>query len=212
MEVTISITASSKDEREAAYTAEPQRYLYFGFPESLTIFHFEQAVSAYREVLAQTSVKPMIVEAMLPLWLSGHMRGDFRLETAAFGPLLTDGISFQWPIFAEWRDRFVQAEVLPEGWNITWETMKDRRLGLRQQRIGIMAQTISALLRNRREARRDAQMHNHGLYEITADCPASKLIAAERASSLVIGDATTYPPFFPGDRSSVRHILRRGDS
>lgn len=208
MPVSIRIIVTSNEEQEAAYAAEPQRSLTFSFPERLTIFDFELAVSAYREVFAKTSVKPMIVEGMLPLWLSGHMRSDHRVEVAALGALLTDGISFQWPEFTEWRSRFILDKVTPSSWNVSWETMKNRRLGLRQERIGVLARTINSLLRNRWEAAQQAQCGREGDYEIVSDCPASRLVAAERLSSLVVGDAATYPPYFPGDLSTVRRTRR----
>ena len=174
-----------------------------------------QVVQIYFDFMAMTSIKDHIIRGMLPLWLYGYQKGDRRLQEAAFGPLRTEGVSFVWPWFLEWRETFRELKLLPKSWEYFADQLRDHRLALRDERVPLLADTLAWTIHNRREALIHADAPTYGprksayLYSINSDCEASLSLAAQRLASLIPGDWRTYPPYFPGDRSQV--LRHRGD-
>lgn len=170
-----------------------------------------EVVGVYFDFLATTSIKADVARGMLPLWLEGYRRGDFRLQEAAFGPLRTEGISFVWPWFIECLDHFRDAHLLPLAWHSFSDQVKDRRLGFRQERVPLLADTLFWTIQNYRLARQHAASSSAlprtrqrtYVYGLESECEASQSLASDRLSRLIPGDWQTYPPFFPGDRTRV---------
>jgi hypothetical protein len=165
-------------------------------------------VETYMHVMGLTSIKPDLVKGMLPLWLHGFQTGDFRLQTAALGPLRSPDISFVWPFFTDWLEHFRAAKLLPRAWEGFADQVKDRRLGFRDERVPLLADVLMRTVYSRREASQHAATSDSSLriysYDLIPDCEASESIVKEQLARLVPGDWRTYPPFFPGDRTQVR--------
>lgn len=171
-----------------------------------------EAADTYLHVLGLTTIKPDLVKGMLPLWLHGYQNGDPRIQQAALGPLRSPDISFVWPWFTEWLDHFRAQKLLPRAWELFADQVKDRRLGLREERVPLLSDVLIRTMWNRREANQhaasvDTKINGHSrgyAYDLVADCEASESILKECLDQLVPGDWRTYPPYFPGDRTSVR--------
>jgi hypothetical protein len=189
--------------------------LEFSFPVDLSAtITVPDMVEIYQEVLAGTSIKDTYVRGMLPLWLYGHLKGDTRMEDAAFGPLRTEGVSFHRPWFSEWLEHFREARLLPAAWEPFADQVKDRRLGFRNEQVPLLAQTIRARIHNLRLARQHSALaeppnRSRGRtysYRLSSDCQAAQSLAVDRLARLVPGDVRTYPPYFPGDRTHVTRV------
>lgn len=192
--------------------------LEFSFPsDRSTLFPITDVAETYLHVLGLTTIKPDIVKGMLPLWLHGHQKGDPRLAEAALGPLRSPGISFAWPWFIEWLEHFREARLLPRAWEPFADRVKDRRLGFRDERVPLLADVLSRTIWNRREASLHLESSGTRLdgwqrtytYELVVDCEASESLLPDRLARLVPGDWLTYPPYFPGDRTSVRRKVQK---
>lgn len=208
----VEIKRTTYAEKIEAAKDGPALVLEYRFLEGMTqIASVAELIDCYRHVLGGTSVRSEIVDCMLPLWLHGQMRGDPRLEEAAFGPLATEGISFSWPWFSEWLERFRKEKLLPVRWEPLADQIKDRRLGFRHERIPLLAHTLARLVYNRMRAEQqvgyaDVRRAGSGRFQVSSECEASRTIAEERLPLLVPGDWRTYPPYFPGDTSSIHWV------
>lgn len=168
------------------------------------------AISAYVDTFSATTVDSQLVEGMLPIWLRGYRSGDLKFERAALYPLLDPEIPFKWSAFSEWRSIFAKEGELPERWQFLQERIKDRRLALREDMVLILGITISTAIYNRRTA----AQHREGdlrvrVYDIFSNCPVGLRIGRSKLSALIPGDWRTYPPYFPGDQSSVTRFVKR---
>lgn len=192
--------------------------LEFSYPaQGHTHLPIAEVADTYLHVLGLTTIKPDIVKGMLPLWLHGHQKGDPRIQEAALGPLRSPEISFFWPWFIEWLEHFREARLLPRAWEPFADRVMDRRLGLRDERIPLLADVLSRTVWNRGEASKHAARNDPSLpgwkrtysYELVPDCEASESLLPDRRTHFVAGDWRTYPPYFPGDRTSVqRKVLK----
>lgn len=191
----------------------PKLALEFAFPAELSSsLPTTDVVDCYLFVLSGTTVKDDISKAMLPLFLHGQTTGNTRLTTAAFGPLLSEGMSFSWPWFDEWLEHFRSEHLLPERWEAFADKVKDRRGRITVERIPLLADTIGWMCHNRRLANQhasylQAELNGHRKvfsYALKSECAASQSLHARRLERLVPGDWRTYPPFFPGDRTMIR--------
>lgn len=163
----------------------------------------QEAREAFDHVMAGTTVKPFVAEAMFPLWLVGFRRGEPKYQRAAFYPLMDPEISFQWPWFVEWRGVFAKGEM-PDSWTFMAMRIKDQRLALREDMVQLLSLTISATIGNRHDAAAHARSPGGSRpFRALSSCPLSEQIATGRLSALVPGDWRTYPPYFPGDASSI---------
>lgn len=175
-----------------------------------------EVAEIYFEVLATTTIKDHYIRGMLPLWLYGYQKGDAVMQEAAFGPLCTDGVSFVWPWFLEWLDHFRSEQLLPRSWESFADHVKDRRHGLRKERIPLLADTLWRTVWNRRAAKQHASccggsddLRRVYEYVLVAGCEASESILPDKLLRLVPGDWRTYPPYFPGDRTSVQRRVQK---
>jgi len=188
--------------------------LEFDFPADESSLPIQEVVETYMHVLGMTSVKETYLNGMLPLWLYGYQKGDPRMQEAALGPLRTEGVSFIWPWFSEWRESFREAKLLPLSWLPFSDHVWDLRLGLRQERVAILSDVIWRTAWNRRLANQHAAFDDASrprrsmayTYDLRSDCEASQMVAARRLAGLVPGDWRTYPPYFPGDHSTVERV------
>lgn len=192
--------------------------LEFSFPADIKVpLPVQEIAATYLQVLGETTVKPDIVKGMLPLWLHGHLNGDPRLTEAALAPLRSPDIAFSWPWFDEWRDRFRRAGILPRVWDDFSAMVDDGRRGLRDQRVGLLNQTIAARIYNRHRAGQHlallsglspaaAQLRH---FTLRTDCEASEVVSREKLASVDPRDWLTYPPYFPGDSTDVSLLRSR---
>lgn len=168
-----------------------------------------EEAATFRHAFAETSVKAFVVEAMLPLWQVGSQRGEPKYQISALYPLLNPDVSFNWPWFDKWRTRFAAGEM-PDTWIYLASRIKDKRLGLREDKVNMMANVIGSLLLNRRSAWQ--HVNTPGLrpvYTVHSQCAVSAAIAKEFSDTLQPGNWRTYPPYFPGDTSWVTRSIGR---
>lgn len=176
----------------------------------------DAVVEIYFEFLGTTTIKDHYIRGMLPLWLYGYEKGDPRLQEAAFGPLLTPGLSFVWPWYLEWREHFREQHLLPRAWEPFADEFKDRRSKVGNEVVPLLCQTLWQKIWNRRCAKQHAESPGYGpkktpySYRLEADCEASCSLHKDRLVRLVPGDTRTYPPFYPGDRTRVARDRQKG--
>jgi hypothetical protein len=214
----ISIQVNSFADRVAAAEAGARCVIEFSFLADLSLpLPVIEAVNCFQQVLGGTTVKPEIAQCMLPLWLHGVMKGDARFETAAFGPLLSPDISFVWDWFTRYRKEFRLLHLLPLSWHAFADEMKDLRLGLRELRVLLLAETINRTMWNRREAAQHAASDDvntfggtrRATYTLESDCEASAHVNRIKLPELIPGDWRTYPPYYPGDHTVVARSSER---
>lgn len=171
------------------------------FPES-------EAVACFFHVFEQTTVALDVVETLLPLWLKGYREGDPRFERAALYPLMEPDIPFKWPVFNAWRATFAKTGELPDRWTYLASRIKDRRLSLREDMTLILQITIASSICNRRLAAQHAQLSSPAqTFELSTFCPVEAQIGRDKLLTHIPGDWRTYPPYFPGDQSTICRVF-----
>ncbi len=206
------IYRSSKEILEAA-EAGPRTRITFDFLDNLSpILSVEEAIDTYRKVFATTTVKSAFVEGMLPLWLQGHLSGDSRIARAALSPLRDGDLPWSWPLFDASRTRFREIGLWPERWAPFKDLAKDRRRSLQGVRVDLLNEWLGRRMLARRNA---ANMEPTSLFRrwgwfLWAPCEDDLRLVTDRQATVVLEDADTHPPFFPGDASEIR--LRARDS
>ncbi len=212
VEITFTTRLIAKSFKEIMAEAEngPRSCLVFEYLDDLApLLSLDAAIECFRHVLSQTTLKPQIIDGVLPLWLHGWSMRDGRMEAAALAPLSSEGISWRWPALDETCSRFRKYDDLPETWRhfIAPEEQTRWKSSIRRARTMILARTIRATIMNRYTAtqhspdmssffwRNGVGFHSPGAADL--------MIAEEHRGQLVICDWRTYPPYFPGDETSV---------
>lgn len=167
---------------------------------SLTV---ADALACYDDIFAQTTVKQDIADAMKPLWIHGYLSADPRISNAALAPLRQTDITFKWPLFEQWRNKFIEAKRFPETWSHFQERAYDRRLGLRDEMVAILCSHIDSAIYNRYRASQLRAMSTSRRCRVDTDDLAAKPFLLDLFARLDVFDQTTVPPYFPGDRSSM---------
>lgn len=215
-ETTFTVTMqyrSSKEILEAAEAGTRSR-LTFDFLDDLSpIAPIEVVVDAYRSVFAATTVKKEIVEGMLPLWLHGHISGQARIARAALAPLRDRDVSWGWPLFDHSRARFRQMNLWPESWEYFKDEALDRRRSLRDPMVDLLDRWLWQRIAARKRAAdfdSDSLFNRWGWFLSSAPFENNQRLVDGMEATVVLGEADTYPPFFPGDASELRLRSRPG--
>jgi hypothetical protein len=207
---TVTLQTTSRAEREAAAQLGPRAFLTFDFPADLCLpVGVQGLVDAFHAVMAQTTLRPDVARAILPLFLLGQVNGQHHLSDAAFLPLRNPSVSFRWPAFDKWRATFVEAGAYPTAWQGFSDGLGDRRRAFRDDAAGLLASTIlsTAWMTFRagqmRRTMQGPMASRHRLMLMVQDSNTAAFVRPFE-TALDLDDPGTLPPYFPGDTSSVQ--------
>ena len=179
----------------------------------------ELAVECYHHVMAQTTIRDDLRIAILPLWLMVFFDQHQSIRMA-MSPL--EYVAWSWPAFDEARRWFKAHGTWPRDWEGLTDDMSDLRRAVRREQATLLDRNIRQTIFSRM---RQAQFFEafgqpssmDGWYDRSpaarAACAASQALVDERSKGLRSDDWKTWPPYFPGDTSSVmtRRTLERAN-
>jgi hypothetical protein len=207
----MSVTITYKSRSEVLTEAEKggRTCIVFEFLDDLSpILPLPLASEVFHHVMSQTTLDVTIRDWILPMWLTSEIDRTDKLRNAAFSPLLSEGVRWEWPQFDDARRKFKQEGIWPHQWK-AYEA--DRRTD-RTLAVIFLRRTIQMSLINRRDALGHAHEHSawsfrRGWRFSTNDPDGPELVDCYR-DTVRLGDWTTYPPYFPGDVTTIRPILK----
>jgi hypothetical protein len=166
---------------------------------------------AWNFVLASTTIPEDLREALLPAYVYAHRSGNPKLEAPALAIL--GAYRWEWPSFEEWLERFRETGEWPYIWNqndIPALVKRDSQWKLRQARVEVLAHTLAMTAYNARDCTgKSALMLRHGWSLVDIRDPVEMRIAQQIKRRIDVSDWRTWPPFFPGDRTSLHANLPR---
>lgn len=202
---TFGLTTTSHNDRIAGAEVGHRAILSFEFLSDLApSLPVTDALACYDDVLRQTTVKQDIAQAMKPLWLHGYLSSDPRIANAALAPLRQQDIPFKWPLFEQWRTKFIGAKRFPETWSHFQDRACDRRLGLRDEMVAMLCAHIDGCIYNRHRAGQLRAVADRRRCRADTDDSAARPFLLDLYAKLDVFDLATVPPYFPGDRSSMQ--------
>lgn len=161
--------------------------------------------AAWDQVLAGAHLPGNLSERAFAAWAAAHRSGQPREEFRVLFELLA-GTGWAWAEYDRWKAEFERGGRLPYMWEqATCDTRPDPH-GERP-RCAILAHslTITAYTLNNRSTV-DANASRLGGYRlwVIPGCAVEAEIAARYAAQIEAGDLTVVPPFFPGDRTTLK--------
>lgn len=158
------------------------------------------AATAFTSVMAEIAARPGLKEGIYPLWAEAYARGDPRAAKASLGALTS--ARWSWPVFDEWRQEFERRGR----WPYMWDSIGRREL--RARRVAARAELLQHFLFRcactcRDGTRMAPYYRRYGWRLIGVGCEVEGQIAEERTALVDLDDWRTWPPFFPGDRTSM---------
>lgn len=171
----------------------------------------------WERVMATTDIPFEMSEAAYPNWRAAFVSGDPRRERnvmrEAFGSL-----DFRW-YWLEESFQWIQRVIEPvHGWPYTWRTPIRKSLRLPKYRVDLLGGEIAGAVyqARSREAYATSRQRKGGpnlareLVLVSGwGCPAEDAVARLFVDRFRAGDGTSWPPFFPGDRTSLRFEVFR---
>jgi hypothetical protein len=165
---------------------------------------------SYTFVMDSTDVPMDLREALLPIWIYAHQSGNPKIEPPALAIL--GEFKWTWKPFEDWLETFKKAGRWPYMWekfDIPDLVKRDSQWKLRQARVRLLAHTLSMSAYKCRDGHKDHSLHrSRGWHIPSIKCPVEDEVAAALLNSIDLDDWRTWPPFFPGDRSSL-HVKPR---
>lgn len=169
-------------------------------------------------IMGTTDLPLEVSEPVYASWRDAFVAGDPRRESNVLHDALSD-IGFRWP----WLDQcfdWIQRVIEPvHGWPYTWRTPRRKLLRLPKSTIDLLSGEIANAVYQARNRTNYARLRQREprpnlVYEVVLvggwGCPAEDAIAHLFVDRFAAGDGTSWPPFFPGDRTMVRFdVLRR---
>lgn len=206
--VTFTTEFTYRPWKEFVRTAEAgsHSFINFAFPDGLAEIPIEQVIEVYNWVFEGATLDTAIRDAMLPLWLHGYLYQKHDRSTAALAPLCSPGIRFRWPRFENWVDRAIALNVWPERWREIKKPSKKGRAVFDHAVLPLLDQFIAFKIFNRRDAEKlspDSLFHRRG-WDLHSMSDQDAALVAGMEATVVLGDWRTYPPFFPGDLTTIR--------
>jgi hypothetical protein len=169
-------------------------------------------VAGFNHVMAQTDLSADIHAAILPAWIYAVQSGNPRFGPAALRLLIE--VDWTWTRYETLLAGFREMKSWPVMWKHCGFDQLDGRHGDRSWRkckVRLLSHTIwSTGVECRLATESGPGMARKGWrLAVVGDCPFEVKVAAGMEAQVVIGDFTTYPPFFPGDRTMIAHHTRK---
>lgn len=163
-----------------------------------------EMIFVYQSVMNEIKLSETLYNCMLPMWPNGQRKGDTKLTLAALSPLA--GLySWKWDAFDIWRKRFKRDSLVPASWAWADDEAKSWPNPWHAKRMLLLHDTLSSAVRSRSEFLKWQAPHRIGKeWEFEhSPCPVEAVVAKEYAGTLSLADWSTWPPFYPGDRSRL---------
>lgn len=167
---------------------------------------------AWHRVVGSTDLPVEVTEPLWPGWSAAFADGDSRRGEKVLRAGLGT-VSFRWPWLEQSVD-WIGRVVMPEhGWPFNWRNHKLENLPLE-----MLPGELGRMVYEARNRSNWARLRSHTwprdradeVVLVAGDSPAEGAIAGRFAHRFAAGDATAWPPYFPGDRSFVRLEVHRG--
>jgi hypothetical protein len=163
---------------------------------------------AFEQVLQPCNLESGLHKVLLVSYVYANQSGIPKLEPLSL--MLLSEITWNWPWFNEWYSAFKEVGAWPSMWKQEASNFPhiERHNASRQLRIAkvyILAHTISMVTCRVRDFNKwklnsvSKELNLLSLPECRVECE----VAADYSSTIKASDWTTWPPFFPGDRTSV---------
>lgn len=172
---------------------------------------------AWDRVVGSTDLPVAVTEPLWPDWSAAYADGDSRRGEKVLRAGLGT-VSFRWPWLEQSVD-WIGRVVMPEhGWPYLWRTPQRGQLRLPAATLSILAGELGHMCYMARNRADWARVRAHSWRRERTDTvvldagpsPAERVIAARFGDRFAAGDAQAWPPYFPGDRSSVRFEVHGG--
>jgi len=163
-------------------------------------------------VMAATDLPHELSEAAFPGWRNAFAAGDPRKARIALGDALA-GQDFRWAWLEQCFDWIHRVIEPVHGWPHAWRTPRRKLLKLPGSRMDLLALELGGMVYQARNRTDFARLRQHEprsnmVYEVVLvsgwGCPAEDAIARLFAARFAAGDGSSWPPYFPGDRTTIR--------
>jgi hypothetical protein len=172
----------------------------------------ENIAEAYQHVMGETNVDPELCRLILPLYAYANQTGSPKLEPLALAIL--EEVKWDWPWYKSWYAHFEQTKSWPYMWNNGEKDMAhmlrySATRQLRRHRVAMLAHSLSHISVNVRTFHKSKDFMEKRGWELTSSigCVVEDEVKAQFLASVELSDWRTWPPFFPGDRTSIKGRL-----
>lgn len=156
--------------------------------------------AAFMLVMAETSIAQPMQQSLLEAFIPAHQSGDPRQEVRALKPLLD--AEWDWQNYDEWETAFRQSGIWPYMWKREGYPDPDNRDKARLAIFGHYL-TRKILVSGKCDPSKLWYFRQYGWRIPSINCEVEDRIAAELKATVDLEVWETWPPFFPGDRSSI---------
>ncbi|MFK5979753.1 MAG: hypothetical protein QM488_12795 [Rhizobiaceae bacterium] len=179
--------------------------------EAATVSKFatdkEYISEAYYYVMSGTRISADLHEKLLPAFVQAHQSGDPKKELHALKPLNT--AEWQWPMFDLWSKAFQQINIWPYMWDkfdIPDLLADQQSEECKRALVKLLCHNLSMTTYTCHKALKGSQkdwFSRHGWRLVSINDPVEDKIAEDLKDQVLLDDWRTWPPFFPGDRTSM---------
>lgn len=163
---------------------------------------------AWRSVVSQIEGDVAFFDRFGVEFVRLMIAGDaFRKFNSRLGEVMSNR-QWTWPLLERWEALFATEGVSPYMWDFEPPT-HDRGGEKSAARSHGVAKVITHTAAMRAYADRHARKSTsffaaRALFK--TDCPAENLVASRFEAAIAAGDLSVVPPFFPGDRTTLRYV------
>lgn len=159
-------------------------------------------MDAFNHVMDQTTVPGNWRIGLLMLWIQSQLVDHGAQDFAALSPLTE--IEWDWPAFNKVREIFRRDDAWPSPWHHYKAAAKDLRRPMKVERVKLLMVNLRMTLAAREGCQGDRldRILRHGC---TVRCESAVALPYVTAASDVLDPSNwkTWPPYFPGDTSTV---------
>jgi hypothetical protein len=165
---------------------------------------------AFRSVVGRTSIPRDVAERLEPIFMAAHRSGSSREEARCTEEHLAP-VTWRWPWFEEWVERFRTLSIEPYLWRSIRDEIDHRDQGDADIRPRLLGFTISMRAYRIRDIVVTLRIPDRRWprLSVVGGCPAEDLTAREVWPAIARGDLALLPPVFPGDRTSLQWLTAR---
>jgi|GEM_PF-6306394 len=169
-------------------------------------------------IMATTDLPQAVSEPIYAGWRDAFVGGDPRRERNA----LRDGLAdqeFRW-LWLERSFDWIKRVIEPvHGWPYTWRTPRRKILRLPKSKVDLLGGDLGGMVYQARDRTNYARLRQSKWPAVRTDevvlvaewgCLAENAIARLFVDRFAAGDGTAWPPYFPGDRTTVRFEVHGG--
>lgn len=158
---------------------------------------------AFQHVIDQTTIPDNWRIGLLLLWLRSQLQDRGTNDFIALMSLTE--LDWDWPAFDQTRRTFNENDMWPSPWHHYRKVAADVRRPMRTERVKLLVTTLRTAVASREayESDRLARMKQFG-WSVYCQSDVAHGYVMTLSQKMDIDDWRTWPPFFPGDVSSVQ--------